>query len=302
MRVARMMSLLWMLKSGRTLSAAEAAAELEVSPRTVLRDVETLSAAGVPVYCARGRSGGLRLAPEGRSDVLTEAEAQALLTVAAVPDEPDLTAALHKVAVPHPERGTGLLRRVLLDPGSWHDEQPPLLDALQHALLDGHRAQLLCHDRRTGGSTVRTVDPYGLVNAAGVWYLAARHRGRVRFFLVHRILDVTVIPEPVRVPASFDLALAWRQARATWRKTNPPMAADVQVRAEALARLHPGVLAGAAPPPDTTGWVRLTLSFHDARHALSTCVGMGPDLCVLAPAHLREAIVARHQAVVDLYS
>ena len=322
MRSARLLSLLWLLKSGRTLSAAQAAAELEVSVRTVLRDVEALSAAGVPVYCERGRAGGLRLLPGFRTDVdgLTETEARALLTAVAAPSADalglaeDLASALRKVTAALPETHrpqVSLARRVLVDPDGWHGApSPPLLDDVQRLVLDGRRARLRYRSRDARRAVVRTVDPCGLVNAAGTWYLAARHRGQTRFYHLHRIATVTALDEPAQVPESFDLAQAWTTSRASWHASQTPVVATVEVRTDALDRLHPTVTPTAAPTaapttrpaPDATGWTRLTLTCHDLRHALAVTEAMGPDLRVLSPTHLRDTLVARHRAVLDLYS
>ncbi len=314
MRASRLLSLLWMLKSGRTLPAAQVAAELEVSVRTVLRDVEALSAAGVPVYCERGRAGGLRLLPGFRTDVgaLTQTEARALLSAVAAPSvdalglADELASALRKVTAALPEahrQHVSLAQRVLVDPDGWHGGSPPaLLDAVQRAVLDGQRARLRYRSRDARRAAVRTVDPCGLVNAAGTWYLAARHRNRVRFYHLHRITSLAVLDQPARVPETFDLAREWTTARASWHADHAPVVATVEIRAEAIGNLHPTVAPTPQPAPGATGWVPVTLPCHDLRHALAVTLAMGPDLRVLAPAHLRDALVARHRAVLDLYS
>lgn len=314
MRASRLLSLLWLLKSGRTWSAAQVAAELEVSVRTVLRDVEALSAAGVPVYCERGRAGGLRLLPGFRTDVgaLTQTEARALLSAVAAPSvdalglADELASALRKVTAALPEAHrtqVSLAQRVLVDPDGWHGASPPpLLDVVQQTVLHGHRARLRYRSRDARRAAVRTVDPCGLVNAAGTWYLAARHRSRVRFYQVQRIASVTVLDETAQVPDTFDLAQAWTTARASWHADQTSVVATVEVRSDAVGHLHPTVAPATVPAPSAAGWVRLTLTCHDLRHALAVTVAMGPDLRVVSPAHLRDALVARHRAVLALYA
>ncbi|MCL2467145.1 MAG: WYL domain-containing protein [Micrococcales bacterium] len=322
-----------------------------MSVRTVLRDVEALSAAGVPVYCERGRAGGLRLLPGFRTDVsaLTHDEARALLSVVAAPSASalgladDLASALRKITAAVPQTAAiNLARRVLVDPGGWFDvSPPPLLDDVQHVVLDGRRARLRYRSRDAPRATVRTVDPYGLVAAAGFWYLAAQRvrprraaserdrptepvegarrdeqarprpaadgtrtskkNSQVRFYHLHRIASVTALDEPAQVPPSFDLASAWAAARASWQAEQRPVEAVVEVRHDAVDLLHPTVAPQTPPDPDAVGWVRLPLTFFDLRHAVGVCVGMGPDLRVLAPDDLRSAVVDRHRAVLDLY-
>jgi predicted DNA-binding transcriptional regulator YafY len=235
-----------------------------------------------------------------------------LLTTVAAPSAgalglaDELASALRKVTAALPEAHhpqVSLARRVLIDPGGWHGERPPpLLDVVQRVVLDGQRARLRYRSRDAQRATMRTVDPCGLVNAAGTWYLAARHRHHTRFYHLHRIAAVTPLAEPAHVPENFDLAQAWATARASWHADQTPVVATVAVRSDAIAHLHPTVAPTICPAPDATGWVHLTLTFHDLRHALAVTVAMGPDLRVLDPTHLRDALITRHRAVLALYS
>ncbi|MDR1264175.1 MAG: WYL domain-containing protein [Propionibacteriaceae bacterium] len=314
MRANRLLSLLWLLKSGRSWTAATLAKELEVSARTVLRDVEALSAAGVPVYCDRGRAGGVRLLPGFTTDVaaLTSGEAQALLSaVAAAPLTAlglasDLSSALRKITAALPEQTLPSVRladRILIDPGGWHGIPAPAgFDALQRAVLEGRRLAFRYQSRTADRPARRTVDPAGLVNAAGAWYVAAFHRGRLRFYHTWRISRVEPLREPARIPGEFDLAAAWAQARSVWHESHVPVSARVRLRLSAASRLHPSVQPITLPPGSPDRWVELDLGFKDMAQAVAVCASVGADLVVLAPAKLRDAIIERCRQVLELYN
>jgi predicted DNA-binding transcriptional regulator YafY len=314
-RADRLLSLIWLLKSGRPLTATALAAQLEVSPRTILRDVEALSAAGVPVYCERGRTGGVRLLPGFSTDVtaLTEGEAQALLSaVAAAPAAAlgladDLASALRKVTAALPETvrsGASLADRILIDPGGWHGiPAPPRFATLQRAVLEGRRLVLRYQRRFAARPIRRTVDPAGLVNAAGVWYLAAFHRGRLHFYHAQRVAQAVLLGEDAHVPVAFDLAAAWSESRARWHQGHDPISARLRVRAGAMHRLHPSVLPPSwTIPADPDAWNDFDVTFGDLSHAVAVCTAMGSSLIVISPSALRETIQQQAKQVMALYS
>ncbi|MDR1824935.1 MAG: WYL domain-containing protein [Bifidobacteriaceae bacterium] len=316
MRADRLLSLLWLLQSGRPLTAAALARQLEVSPRTILRDVEALSAAGVPVYCDRGRTGGVRLLPGYRTDVagLTEAEAQALLSVVAAPAASPLglagplASALRKVTAALPaavQPGVTLANRIHIDPGGWHHQPvPPHFDDLISAVAAPQRVQLRYQHRGSDRPARRTVDPAGLVNAAGAWYLAAFHRGRLRFYNGGRITRIELLNEPAHVPEGFDLAAAWAASKDIWLGTHEPVPARLRVRAGAMAHLHPSVRPATWDKAAVAeSWLDVQITFRDLSHARTVFWALAPDIEVIEPAHLRDAIAhcaaavhARHAA------
>jgi len=311
MRADRLLSLLWLLQSGRPQTATTLAAQLEVSPRTIRRDVEALSAAGVPVYCDRGRAGGVRLMAGYQTDVagLTAAEAQALLSVVATPAAHSLglagplASALRKVtaALPAAVRpGVTLADRIHIDPGGWHQfPGPDTFDTLQRAVVTGRRLQLRYQGRAADRPARRTVDPAGLVNAAGTWYLAAFHRGRLRFYNARRVSRAERLNEAARVPAGFDLAAAWAESRTRWSGQHEPVPARLRIRAGAIADLHPSLRPAdwATAVPDT--WVEIAPVFSDRAHAEAVCWALAPELEVVAPAWLRATLAARAGEVRD---
>ena len=222
MRSDRLLSILLLLQTHQRVPASELAARLEVSARTIMRDVEALSAAGVPVYAERGRHGGICLLPVFRTDVtgLTADEARALFVLVNDRSHAELGlgqaigSALRKVmaALPEAHRAAADLisRRILIDPSRWRSSaQPVTLDVLQQAVFADHRVMM--RYRRSSDQRVQryTVDPYGLVDKASVWYLIADHRAQPKMFRVDRIIDAESTDEPVQRRAGVEFADVW---------------------------------------------------------------------------------------------
>ncbi|MBB5934398.1 helix-turn-helix transcriptional regulator [Streptomyces zagrosensis] len=242
MKSDRLLSILLLLQTRTRVPAAELADRLEVSVRTIYRDVESLSAAGVPVYAERGRHGGIALLPGYRTDVtgLTSHEARALFVLtapgahSALGLDGALGSALRKVmaALPAPHRPTAELtsRRILIDPDRWMTGPRPAvdLDVLETAVFTDRRLRI--RYRHSGATRPRayTVDPYGLVAKAGTWYLVADRGGEPRLFRADRIAAATVTDEPVRRRAGTELADVWEALRREVEER--PVAVRVRVR------------------------------------------------------------------------
>ncbi|TVL89397.1 YafY family protein [Streptomyces sp. SAJ15] len=227
MKSDRLLSVLLLLQTRGRVPAAELAARLEVSVRTIYRDVESLSAAGVPVYAERGRHGGIALLPGFRTDVtgLTGDEARALFVLAAQGTHSALGlegafgSALRKVmaALPAPHRPTAELtsRRILVDPDRWLSGPPgrPDLDTLHDAVFADRRLRIRYRHGGENRPRTYTVDPYGLVAKAGVWYLIADRQGTPRLFRADRVAEATLTDAPVRRRDGVELADAWEELR-----------------------------------------------------------------------------------------
>lgn len=321
-RADRLLSLLWILRARGTVTAARAARELGVSTRTVLRDVESLSTAGVPVYCLPGRGGGIHLDPGFRTDVtgLTPDEAQALFAAMVRTGVRDLgwgdalDAARRKLsaALPAPTRDVvgRLDQRVLVDAGGWLPTRDLAhLDVLQHAVLADRRVRI--EYRSSGAVTTheRRLDTYGLVCAGTTWYLAAAHDGRARFYHLARIASVEVLDEPSTRPDDLDLRDLWEESRRAFRSRFVPEVVEAFVRPSRIGQLL-GLVERLELRPSTTpgstvdrppGFVRTVLFFADRSHAVEVLRGCGPDVLVVEPAALRETIVAEALAVYRAY-
>ena len=321
MRADRLMSLLLLLQAHGKLTAPDLARRLEVSVRTVMRDVEALSTAGVPVYAERGRGGGIVLLPGWRTDVagLTEAEARALFsatgrgalpgTGAAAPFESALRKLL--AAVPAASR-RDLARsreRVLVDPAAWRSapEPVPHLGALQDALWEQRRVVLRYEHGGRPPARRRLVDPWGLVSKNGTWYLVAASGGQPRMFRVSRVRAVTATAEPSACPDDLDLAAVWarlqEQVERTWGEVVPVRFEVLAGHADVVARVCAPQAVGAVreEPCAREGWRCLAADFRALGAARGVLLGFGPVVRVLDPPGLVADLLATARAVLDAY-
>ncbi|MGI5350145.1 helix-turn-helix transcriptional regulator [Streptomyces sp. CA-250714] len=321
MKSDRLLAILLLLQTRGRVPADELAAELEVSARTIYRDVEALSAAGVPVYAERGRHGGITLLPGYRTDVtgLTGDEARALFVLAAqgvhsaLGLDSALVSALRKVmaALPAPHRPAAELtsRRILVDPDRWlpGPRREVELDALHTAVFADRRLRL--RYRHSGDSRLRTytVDPYGLVSKAGVWYLVADRRRSPALFRVDRIASATVLEEPVRRRDEVELADVWHTLRRRIEERPRELRVTARVhrsRLDMFSRIV-GPLLTESPGAHGEGqdegdWVTVHLAFS-ALPGVSVLLQFGPWVEVLDPPEAVDELLARARDVLALY-
>ncbi|MFI1827973.1 helix-turn-helix transcriptional regulator [Streptomyces sp. NPDC020412] len=248
MKSDRLLSILLLLQTRGLVPASELAERLEVSVRTIYRDVDALSAAGVPVYAERGRHGGITLLPGFRTDVtgLTEDESRALFvlasqgTHAALGLDAALRSALRKVmaALPEPHRPAAELtsRRILVDPARWLSQQPAAvdLDVLTAAVFTDRRLRLSYRRNRSAAPDVHLVDPYGLVVKAGVWYLVADEEAVPRLFRADRVARAEILDEDVRRRPGLELTEVWETLRRRLETRLPLITATVLVHRDRL--------------------------------------------------------------------
>ena len=321
MKSDRLLSILLLLQAHGQLPATDLARRLEVSVRTIFRDVEALSAAGVPVYAERGRTGGIALLPGYHTDVtgLTADEAKALFVLVSGRTHAELGLggaigpALRKVmaALPTAYRGAAeqISRRVLVDPSRWNTTaRPPAeLAVLQDAVFTDRRLRL--RYRHGGDSEVSgyTLDPYGLVDKAGVWYLVADLRAEPRMFRVDRMVSARTLAEPVRRRKGVELAGLWETLRASIDEIPAPVSIVVLVHRRTLGRflrVHHDDLAG--PPPvlgadDGTEWVRLELRMRSLGSA-QRLFAFAADVEIVSPQALRDEFTRLADEITALYA
>ncbi|MFH8572269.1 helix-turn-helix transcriptional regulator [Streptomyces sp. NPDC017993] len=340
MRAARLIKMVLLLQSRPSMTAAELARELEVSERTVARDVLSLSEAGVPVYADRGRAGGYRLVGGYRTRLTglgrSEAEALFLSGVPSALREMGLadaaSAARLKVsAALLPElrdAASGAAQRFHLDAPGWYHEPgtPPLLPTVADAVWDDRR--LSARYLRKDTEVERELEPYGLVLKAGVWYLAARPRDKAptghtagagqtaagpgtgfRVYRVDRFTAVDTTGERFHRDESFDLPAFWAERAAQF--TRSLLRAEVVLRLSAQGvrqlphvtdRVAAGEAVDSAGPPDAEGRLTVTLAVESEEVAYAQLLGLGPECEVCAPAALRERFAAAARRAAALYS
>lgn len=321
MRASRLISLLLLLQSRETMTAAELARELEVSERTVYRDVLALSAAGIPVYADRGRAGGYRLLGGYRTRLtgLTRPEAEALFLAGLRGPAGDMgladavAAAELKVlaALPPPLRDASARtgQRFHLDVPGWFRtaDPPPRLAELAGAVWRDRVVDL--RYRRGEGEVTRTVQPYGLVLANGIWYLVGRVDGTHRTYRVDRVVDVTVRADTFDRDEGFDLGGHWREQTEGFLRHL--LAERITVRLtpaglRALRRLAHNPVAYAeavdgAGESDGQGRVVTRLPVESVEVAYELLLTLGPEVEVLEPPELRARLAAAADRLHALY-
>ncbi len=320
MRASRLISILLLLQTRGRMTAQELAEELEVSVRTVYRDVESLGAAGVPLYADRGPAGGYQLLDGYRTRLtgLTSGEAESLF-LAGIPGPAAqlglgtvLAGAQLKLLAALPlelrSRAGRIKERFHLDaPGWFHEgDELPHLAAVADAVWN--QRALYVRYRRWGGEVDRTLNPLGLVLKAGVWYLVASVSGQLRTYRVSRILELETLNQHFERPEGFDLAGYWQ----TW-------AEQFQSRlyqAEAVIRLSPQAIEllpyfftpeasraakASARPVAPDGWVQVVLPVESIEHAFHDLLRFGADAEVVAPRALRERMTGAADALARIY-
>lgn len=314
MKADRLISLLLFLQSRRQCTARALAESLEVSERTIYRDVDALSAAGVPVYAERGSSGGIVLA-DGYRRALTnfsEDEIRALFVSGASPLadlglERGLDRALEKLhgalANVQQRAAEKSRARIHVDQRRWNQPEPPraVLTTLRRAVWDDRRIRMRYEDRNRKSST-RSVDPLGLVSKAGVWYLVARSDAELRSFRVERIRSVEELPARFERPATFDLEAYWNESSARFAQASRSEDCIVLVRAshEALERLTLYWPAEIESHGEHEALLRIT--FPGMEIAAFQILAWSDVATLVEPEDLRETLVARARQALTRYS
>jgi predicted DNA-binding transcriptional regulator YafY len=320
MRADRLVSLVLLLRQRGRLSAAALARELEVSTRTVLRDIEALSTAGVPVYAERGRHGGFALLPGFRTELtgLNYDEALALLNAGSGRGEQvfglgsALASAMRKVVDAMPENrrasASDAARRFLIDPQTdllsrrlATDEVPDTtMIEVRRAVLAGHKLRI--HYAAVDRSPKwRTVDPIGLVTVRDKGYLLATASGADRTYRLSRILAAEELAEPAERPDQVDLDEVWRERSTRFRTGGDQLSVLVRMDPGRREELVATALAVLSEETDEDGWLRLEVTFQDQRHAEWALWQLDTDAEALAPQSLRTSLLHRAAAVAARY-
>lgn len=317
MRASRLLQLLLLLQTRGAMSAPQLAAELEVSVRTIYRDLEALSAAGVPVYTETGRNGGARLVDGWRTRLtgLTDQEADTLplLGMPAAAAELGLGSVLAAtqlkvLAALPPElrsRAARVAQRFHLDaPGWFHREQEtPHLAAVAEAVWDDRRLRMKYE--RPDRVVEREVEPLGLVLKAGVWYLVAAHEGQPRTYRVSRITETELLDERFDRPIGFDLAEQWTESSTAFEQGVREVPVELRLRADAVPYLRHALDAGThdtvVTSDDGDGFVRVHLLAESIDMMLRHVLWLGDAVEVRSPPELRAGVAETLGRAARLY-
>ncbi|WP_327590134.1 YafY family transcriptional regulator [Nonomuraea sp. NBC_00507] len=322
MRASRLVSILLLLQTRGRLTARELADRLEVSVRTIYRDVESLHAAGIPLYGDAGPQGGYQLLDGYRTRLtgLTADEAESLFLAGLPGPAAELglgavvTAAQLKLMAALPvelrDRAGRIQERFHLDAPTWYRDREPVtyLPAVADAVWNERRIQVRYRRWKAPQEVERRLDPYGLVVKAGRWYLVARAGEDVRTYRVSQILELHPLEEGFTRPEGFDLAAYWQEYLAAFEASLRWGEAVVRLSPRGLERLAnlmtPGVVAAAresAGPPDQEGWTRVTVPIESIEHALGEFLRLGVDAEVLAPGELRDRLAGVAKVLGERY-
>ncbi|HKE58945.1 MAG TPA: YafY family protein [Pyrinomonadaceae bacterium] len=309
MRADRLLSIVLLLQAHHQLTARDLAARLEVSERTIHRDMDALSGAGIPVLAERGTRGGWSLLGEYRTNLtgLNEAEIQSLFVtkptrlLADLNMEKAAEGALLKLLAALPaayRRGAERARqRIYVDVAGWsrREEAVPLLPVLQDAIWLERKLQFT-YERGDGCEPVtRLVDPLGLVAKGSVWYLVAGIDGGTRSYRVSRIRQAEVMAAAASLRTDFDLAAFWEQSATTFKRSGPNYTATFKVAPQVFPRLSfAGRFArvGEKVATDQKGWITVSVGFDVEEMACEWALSFGPQMEVLSPESLRDKVIA----------
>jgi predicted DNA-binding transcriptional regulator YafY len=309
MRADRLLSILLLLQSRRRITARELAQRLEVSQRTILRDMDALSGAGIPVIAGRGKTGGWSLLDDYQTRLtgLNPAEIQSLFLarparlMADLGLERESEAALLKLQASLPagarEQAELARRRIFIDPRGWRDpaESIACLPVLLDAVWRGRQLRFL-YARDLCEPTGRTGHPLGLVAKGSTWYLVANIEGAPRTYRVSRIREATVLDQPASCPPDFDLAAYWDRSAAEFREKLP--------RYYAAFLANPSIMRWVR----YRGWrleeetaegdrIRIRLRFDVEEEALQFALGFGGEIEVIDPPELRAKVLSAARAI-----
>ena len=309
MRADRLLSILLLLQSRGCLTAGELARELEVSERTIYRDIVALSIAGVPVYGSSGPEGGFSLVESYRTSLtgLTDSEVRALFMLS-IPSPlgdlglaQELKTAMRKLAaaIPSSSRGAETLvrQRIFLDSSWWHQEagNVPHLQTLYQAVWQDRQISLV-YRPHPQAQVELVVDPYGLVAKAGVWYLVSHRNLQIHVHLVSELSAVHLLQTGFNRPQDFDLQAFWESWRRDRENRHSDFAVTVRVAKDFVPWL-PMYFGGRiqehlaqADPPDEQGGIVIELYFESLEAARGPLLSCGGGLEVLSPWALRLSL------------
>lgn len=314
MRADRLISIVLLLQANGRMTAETLASRLEVSQRTILRDMDALSGAGVPVVAERGTGGGWRLIDgyETKLTGLTPAEIRslflarppALLAELGIKEAADAAWLKLRAALPIGvrEQAEFVRQRLLIDSRNWRDSAEPLtsLPLILESLWSGRRLKFR-YEKVDGESSEREVDPLGLVARTNRWYLIAAKGNEQRTYRVSRIRAPQILAEHCSRPKDFDLAAYWEASTNRFREHLPRYDATFLVAPHILPwvcyrswRVVEQVPAGER--------VRVTLRFDVPDEARQFALGFGAELEVLEPRELRDYVIATASAVAAAYA
>lgn len=313
MRADRLLRIVLRLQGRPLVTASTLARELEVSTRTIRRDMEALSAAGIPVYSTRGGAGGWSLIQDYQPSLTGLNASEVLATIIGQPrgiltdlglDDPGEELVLKLLAAVAPtarEQAEHARQRIHIDPDLYWEpvasNPRPILRRLAAASWDDRIVEL----RYGSDNTVSQTAPYGLVRKGTRWYLIAQTHDQVRTYRISRIHDLTITESTFIRPPDFDLATHWHQSQAEYTRRFGSYPIQLRIRGDALIRAGWAYArTKSLGPPDPDGWVDAEFDTEDWDGAIGLVGALGADVIVLAPNRLRRQALANATRLLEL--
>ncbi|CAG9623229.1 helix-turn-helix transcriptional regulator [Sutcliffiella rhizosphaerae] len=315
MRADRLLTIMMLLQNRGKLTVKELASEVEVSERTILRDMDSLSLAGIPVVSERGKNGGWRLLDNFRSKLsgLTKDEMTSLFLMPSDELLEDLGLDVLDVrqkllaAIPNLYRNEAeaMGERIYIDTSTWRNskEKSQALQKVQKALWENRKLSIE-YQQPDGELKERLVEPLGLVAQGNKWYLVASREGNMRNYRVSRIQAVRLNDEYFERPEGFHLAAYWLQSKRDFIQSLPSYGVQVEMDPTIINRIMftgKFVQVMDRQSPNENQWVPATLQFNDYQEAIQFVLGFSDKIKVISPEDLPNRIVSSAKAVINFY-
>jgi predicted DNA-binding transcriptional regulator YafY len=311
MRAERLLRIVMLLQTRGRVTAADFARELDVSARTIQRDMDVLSGLGIPVYAMRGTAGGWALVEDYRTSLgaLTTTDALAMVVAQSRgvlddlgiedPGQAPVLKLLAAIAPTARDQVEHARQRIHVTQGSWGPEPPKsTLIQLQRAAWADRMVELRY---RTSSPFTVVLAPLGLVRDNMTWYLVGQRDAGLRTYRVDRVRAVTMLDETFERPEGFDLAAHWQASSANYVRTLGSYVMRLRLRGDAIQRADwVYVRSRTLSEPDADGWVEAVLEVgdEDNAHTVLHDLGLGGEVIVLEPDSLRDSAVAAARAFV----
>ncbi|TFI41040.1 YafY family transcriptional regulator [Diaphorobacter sp. DS2] len=317
MRADRLIAIVLLLQNNERMTSRELAKELEVTERTIHRDMEALSAAGIPVLAERGKFGGWKLLENYRTNLtgLKAAEIKTLLLSPSFEHLADLGISndwkearqklLAAIPAPLKENVKDISNRIHIDTSTWRQTPRELksFGIVQQAVWEEKKLQIQ-YEKADKQTSKRIVEPLGLVAKGNTWYLIAASDAKIKTYRVSRIIDAEVINENFSRPNDFDLADYWQKSKQTFISSLPKFEAEVEISPAILQRINftgRFVQVLHTDSPKENGWIPVSLSFDTEKEAREYILGFGNQIKIVHPVFLRKSVREMAEGVVDLY-
>lgn len=318
MRADRLLNIMILLQNRGKMTAKELANELGVSDRTILRDMDALSTAGIPIASERGKEGGWRLLDNFRSKLsglnIDDMKALFLLPSEKLLEDLELNSqALDTrekllAAIPgtYRDEAQAMWERIHIDSSTWRQskEKVHALKTVQQAVWENKKLKIY-YEQANGEQKERLIEPLGLVAKGNKWYLVASRNGGLRNYRVSRIHSAKVENETFRRPLHFNLAAYWEQSKVEFIQKLPKYDVQVEIHPAIIKRINftgKFVQVIKTENPNRDKWVPATLRFNDKQEAIEFILGFANKMKVIAPKDLPNEVVSSAMSVVNFYS